>query len=135
MFRHDGGMTKPDPIDLSVFTISTDFPGGLVYYKLTKLWDRETYRAFHEAMVLEVSRFRNVGRPFCLIGDLTEFPPQPQELNGMRAELVVVAKSMGMRKCAVVYSNSITKMQLGRLSEQSYQFFTSQKDALAWINE
>lgn len=128
-------MANPAPLDLSVFTISTDFNAGLVYYKLTKLWDRETYRAFHEAMVLEVSRFRNVGRSFCLIGDLTEFPPQPQELNDMRAELVVVAKSMGMRKCAVVYSNSITKMQLGRISEQSYQFFPSQKEALAWINE
>ena len=117
------------------FTITTDFNAGLVYYKLTKLWDRETYRAFHEAMVLEVSRFRNVGRSFCLIGDLTDFPPQPKELNDMRAELVVVAKSMGMRKCAVVYSNSITKMQLGRISEQSYQFFTSEKEAMAWLAE
>ena len=128
-------MANVDPIDPSVFTISCDFNAGLLYYKLTKLWDKETYRMYHEAMVLEMGRFRNVGRSFCLIGDLTEFPPQPQELNDMRAELVVVAKSMGMRKCAVVYSNSITKMQLGRLSEQSYQFFTSQKDALAWVNE
>jgi hypothetical protein len=118
-----------------VFSVSTDFAAGLLYYKLTTLWDRETYRQFHDAMVLEMSRFRNIGRSFCLIGDLTEFPPQPQELNDMRAELVVVAKSMGMRKCAVVYANSITKMQLGRLSEQSYQFFTSEKDALAWVNE
>jgi hypothetical protein len=128
-------MTNQSSVDLSVFTITTDFNAGLVYYKLTKLWDRETYRAFHEAMVLEMSRFRNVGRSFCLIGDLTDFPPQPKELNDMRAELVVVAKSMGMRKCAVVYSNSITKMQLGRISEQSYQFFSSEKEALAWIAE
>ncbi|MEO9132811.1 MAG: hypothetical protein ABI240_16625 [Sphingomonas sp.] len=128
-------MANPSPVDLSVFKISTDFPAGLVYYKLTKLWNKETYRAFHEAIVLEAGRFRNLGRSFCLIGDLTEFPPQPQELNDMRAELVVVAQSMGMRKCAVIYSNPITKMQLGRLSEQSYAFFTSEKDALAWLNE
>ena len=118
-----------------VFTVSTDFAAGLLYYKLTSLWDRETYRRYHDAMVLEMGRFRNVGRSFCLIGDLTEFPPQPQELNEMRAELVTVARSMGMRKCAVVYSNPITKMQLGRLSEQSYAFFTSEKDALVWVNE
>jgi hypothetical protein len=128
-------MANPAPIDISVFNVSTDFNAGLIYYKLTKLWDRETYRLYHEAMVLEMSRFRNLGRSFCLIGDLTDFPPQPQDLNDMRAELVVVARSMGMRKCAVVYANPIVKMQLGRLSEQSYAFFTSEKDALAWINE
>lgn len=58
-----------------------------------------------------------------------------RQMNGMRAELVAVARSMGMRKCAVIYSNSITKMQLGRLSEQSYRFFASEKEALAWVKE
>ncbi|GAA0326360.1 hypothetical protein GCM10009087_40840 [Sphingomonas oligophenolica] len=135
MIRYDGDMENAPLADQQVFSIATDFPGGLVYYKLTRLWDKETYRQYHDAMVIEMSRFRNIGRSFCLIGDLTEFPPQPQNLNDMRAELVVVARSMGMRKCAVIYSNPITKMQLGRLSEQSYQFFVSKKDALAWVAE
>jgi hypothetical protein len=121
--------------DPSVFTISTDFEAGLVYYKLAKLWDAEILRQFHDAMVMELNRFRNLGRSFCLLGDLTDFPPQPKELNEMRAELVVVARSMGMRKCAVVYANPIVKLQLSRLSEQFYQFFPTQKEALAWLNE
>ena len=84
-------------------------------------------------MMLEMRKFHARGEPFDLLGDLTLFPPQPQNLNDAREKLVQDARAMGLRKCGVVTSSPLVKMQLSRLSNHFYQFFTSEADALAWI--
>jgi hypothetical protein len=96
-------------------------------------WDEASYARFHEVILLEMRKFHSRGEPFDLIGDLTEFPPQPQNLNEARERLAQEARAMGLRKCGVVTSSPLARMQLSRLSNHFYQFFTSEADALAWI--
>src|SRR4051812_39848767 len=129
----DEEMSEPRPFDSDRFEISVDGAGALIRYRMKGFWDADCYARFHEAIMLEMRKFRSRGESFDLIGDLTEFPPQPQNLNDARELLAREAKAMGLRKCGVVTSSPLVKMQLGRLSNHFYQFFTSEAEALAWI--
>ena len=126
-------MSEPGALDSDRFEISVDGSGAMIRYRMKGFWDADSYARFHEAILLEMRKFHSRGEPFDLIGDLTEFPPQLQNLNDARERLAQEARAMGLRKCGVVTSSPLARMQLSRLSNHFYQFFTSEADALAWI--
>jgi stage II sporulation SpoAA-like protein len=115
------------------FEISLDGAEPMIRYRMRGFWDEDVYARFHQAILQEMRKFHSRGAPFDLLGDLTEFPPQPRNLNDARERLVQEARAMGLRKCGVVTSSPLVKMQLSRLSNHFYQFFTSEADALAWL--
>ena len=128
-------MGEPRASDATHFEISLDGARPMIRYAMMGFWDADIYAQFHQAMLREMGKFHSRQAPFDLLGDLTNFPPQPQTLNDAREQLVQEAKAMGLRKCGVVTPNSIVKIQLSRLSNQFYKFFTSEAEALAWIAE
>jgi hypothetical protein len=119
--------------DSDRFEISVDGSEAMIRYRMKGFWDEAIYARFHEAILFEMRRLHLRGTPFDLLGDLTEFPPQPRHLSDARERLVQDARAMGLRKCGVVTSSQLVKLQLGRLSNHFYQFFTSEAEALAWI--
>ncbi|RYE03272.1 MAG: hypothetical protein EOP61_05375 [Sphingomonadales bacterium] len=121
--------------DSTHFQISLDGTRPMIRYAMTGFWDADIYARFHQAMLREMGKFHSRGESFDLLGDLTDFPPQPQTLNDARERLVQEAKATGLRKCGVVAPNPIVKMQLSRLSNKFYKFFASEAEALAWIEE
>jgi len=127
-------VNDPTASDSKLFEISPDGSRAMIRYRMTGFWDESSYARFHDAILLEMRKFHARGALFDLLGDLTEYPPQPQKLNDARERLVQEARAMGLRKCGVVTANSIVKLQLSRLSSQFYAFFTSEAEALAWIN-
>ena len=128
-------MNDPRVSDSSPFELSIDGSRPMIRYRMTGLWDEATFARFHEEFLLHMRKFHVRGEPFDLLGDLTEFPTQPAKLNEARERLVHEAIALGLRKCGVVTSSQLVKMQLGRLSSQHYAFFTTEAEALAWIEE
>ena len=43
------------------------------------------------------------------------------------------ARATELRKCGVVTPSPLVKLQLARLSNNFYQFFSSEAEALAWL--
>jgi hypothetical protein len=127
-------MSERRASDSDLFEVSVDGSGAMIRYRMKGFWDEDIYARFHEAILFEMRRFHSRAERFDLLGDLTLFPPQPKNLNDARERLVQEARAMGLRKCGVVTSSPLVKMQLARLSNQFYQFFTSEADALAWIH-
>jgi hypothetical protein len=126
-------MSEPGALDTDRFEISVDGSRAMIRYRMKGFWDADSYASFHEAILLEMRKFHFRGELFDLLGDLTEFPPQPQNLNDARERLAQEARAMGLRKCGIVASSPLVKMQLSRLVNHYYQFFTSEAEALAWI--
>lgn len=126
-------MSEPAASGSGHFEISVDGSRPLIRYRMKGFWDEGVYARYSEAMLLEMRRFSLRGEPFDLLGDLTEFPPQPLNLNDARERLSQEARAMGLRKCGVVTSSQLVKLQLSRLSDNFYQFFPSEAEALAWI--
>ena len=128
-------MNEPRASDSSPFEFSVDGARAMIRYRMTGLWDEAIFARFHEEFLLHMRKFHVRGEPFDLLGDLTEFPTQPAKLNEKREKLVREAVGLGLRKCGVVTTSQLVRMQLGRLSSQHYAFFTSEAEALAWIEE
>src|SRR5947209_14427561 len=125
-------MSDPSASESNLFEVSLDPSRAMIRYRLKGYWDENSYARFHEAMLFEMRKFNFRKEPFDLLGDLTQFPPQPQNLNDARERLVHEARALGLRKCGVVTGSQLVKMQLSRLSDNFYQFFTSEAEALAW---
>jgi hypothetical protein len=125
--------TEP-PSGPDLFKIWVDFDARLFYFKFIGLWEKEMYDRSTEAAIREMRKFKNAGLAFDGLGDLTEFPVQHQYLNEARQKLSIIARQMGLRKCAVVVKSVLVKQQIDRLT-QSYQFFTSEQEALAWLRQ
>jgi len=115
------------------FRITTDRARRLIRYKLTGLWDIETFARYERAMDAEIRSLQAMGLSFDMIGDLTNFPTQPQFLNELRQEMIRKAKAKGLRKCAIIATSSLVKLQVGRLSDASYAFFSSENEAENWL--
>ena len=128
-------MNDPRASDSSPFYISFDDSRAMIRYRMTGLWDEDIFARFREACLLHMRQFYARGEPFDLLGDLTEFPTQPAKLNEQREALVHEAIALGLRKCGVVTNSQLVKLQLGRLSSERYAFFTTETEALAWIEE
>lgn len=117
------------------FDIARDSTRPMLRYRMMGFWDEAIYAQFHQAILLEMRKFHARREPFDLLGDLSEFPPQPKTLNDAREALAQEARALGLRKCGVVTPNPIVKMQLSRLSNQYYAFFATEAEALAWIEQ
>ena len=128
-------MNVPRESDSSPFDFSFDGSRPMIRYRMTGLWDEAVFDQFHEQFLFHMRKFQLRGEPFDLLGDLTGFPTQPAKLNERRERLVHEAIALGLRKCGVVTSSQLVKMQLGRLSSQHYAFFATEAEALAWIEE
>lgn len=127
-------MSDPRRSDSEPFEISVVGTRPMIRYRMAGLWDEDIFARFRRAFLLEMRKFHARGEAFDLLGDLTEFPPQPQKLNDAREELVQEAKALGLRRCGVVTGSQLVKLQLGRLSDNSYAFFPTEAEALAWID-
>ena len=127
-------MNEPHAAEPVRFDIAPDGTRVMLRYRMMGFWDEAIYNQFHQAILIEMRKFHARGARFDLLGDLTDFPPQPQTLNDARETLAQEARALGLRKCGIVTPNTIVKMQLGRLSNQFYRFFTSEAEALAWID-
>jgi hypothetical protein len=128
-------MNDPRAPDSGLFSFSVDGSRPMIRYRMSGLWDEAIFARFHEEFLLHMRKFHLRGEPFDLLGDLTAFPTQPAKLNERRERLVHEAIALGLRKCGVVTSSQLVKMQLGRLSSQHYAFFATEPEALAWIEE
>lgn len=128
-------MTCDDSNAQAPFTLSVDFAGRLIRYKFSSVWDLDTYQRYKQAALTEMRKFKATSTPFDMLGDLTEHPPQPQFLNHEREEMVRLTGDMGLRKCAIIVSSAISRLQLSRLTSDSYAFFSSEADAMAWLRE
>jgi hypothetical protein len=123
------------PDDANLFTIWVDPNARLVRFKVAKLWSKEIFDCFNQALFVELKKLQDTGLSFDMIGDLTQFPPQPQFLNEGRQDVYKMMKEMGLRKRALIVVSVLAKHQTDRLSTDSYKSFAREREALAWIAE
>lgn len=116
-----------------LFSVSTDFDARLIRYRFERFWDLATFEAFKAVVVTDMRKFHQAGVMFDMLGDLRKYLPQHQYLNEPRQAMIDTARKLGLRKCAIIAETALVKLQLGRLSNNSYVFFSSEDEALAWI--
>lgn len=115
--------------------VELDEERRICFLKVWGLWseaDGQAYAA-HFAAVIEPW----LGTRFDVVADISEFPPQREEVSVHIQETMRHAAANGLRRAANVVSSAMTKLQIQRLSEETglpaFSFFTSVNDAVKWL--
>ncbi len=119
------------------YDISIDDAKHLLRLQLWGLWDLELGQQFIKEFQKKVEELGASQKTWYVLADITKFPPQIQEVQKFLSEGMLFAKTHGMEKAARIVDNTITKMQIERLSQESnlppYAFFTDEAEAIAWL--
>ena len=123
------------------FEVRTDQAAGLVAFTISGLLDQSQGEVFL-GQANEAAQSL-AGRPWVVLGDLSQAFPQPELNEGIEAIMRLQAQ-IGCTKVALVVSSAAAQMQAKRLSGQAataqpaasglpYRIFTSVGDAEEWL--
>ena len=103
---------------------------------LTGMFDPNTYDQWDRAFRAAVAEAPRPG--WVLLGDMTGFPPQLEEVQQRAPELIAFAFAHGCAKSASIMSKVVTAMQGKRLSLESkaptnMAFVATREEALRWL--
>ena len=117
------------------FQVAVDPGSSIVRLKVWGFWDAAEGKAYVDEFRRKIAAL--VGKRWCVLADISEFPAQKPEVNEFIGQTMAHANASGMRKAANLVSSALTRMQIGRLSADmgvpEYSFFTSESEAVAWL--
>lgn len=105
--------------------------------RLWGFWDGELAKKFTGEFEKQVQEASAAGTGWYVLADITRFPPQFPEIQRFLTEAMGMAKTHGMKKAARIVDNTITKLQIARLSKETnfpeHSFFRSEDEAMQWL--
>ena len=120
------------------YEVSVDGVRRILRFRFWGLWDEPMGQAFRDAALIGMRQL-SAGGGWCVLADISKYPPQKAEVQKYHAELMDRAPRLGCVRAANLVDNALSAMQIRRLSEQSglpdFSFFRSEADALRWLAE
>ena len=114
-----------------------DETSKVLQIRLWGLWDEEFAENFEGEFKKKVQEAGATGKEWYILADITEFPPQFQQVQQFLAEAMRRAKTYGVKKAARIVDKTITKLQIARLSKEmdfpEHSFFRSEDEARQWL--
>lgn len=119
------------------FAFSFDETQDILRVQLWGFWDRTTGQEFLSAFGKKIQEESFSGKEWYLLADLIRFLPQQKEIRPFLNRAMVFAKQHGLKKTARLVDNTITQIQIRRLSKESHfpenAFFKSENAAIRWL--
>ncbi|WP_441291196.1 serine/threonine protein kinase [Sorangium sp. KYC3313] len=119
------------------FNVRPDTSTGVLHVKVWGFWDIDEGKAYLDDFRQKASTLLNLGKPWYVLADIADFPPQKPEVSPYVEQTMAYAVEHGMRKAANLVNSALSKMQISRLSAAmglpEYSFFTAEADAVAWL--
>ncbi len=101
------------------------------------MWDAALAEAYRVDLLADFAQVK--GRQWCVLADISQFPPQREEVQAVHGALMGQAVGMGMTKAASVVESSLSKMLISRIAKESgmpeLAFHTTEASALSWLLE
>lgn len=109
----------------------------IVKFRFWGFWDAET----GASMVKELEKYAReasaTGQEWYLLADISQFPAQTEAVQKHMADGMQILKRYGMKKVARIVANTVTKLQISRLSQETHlpenAFFSSEAEAIRWL--
>jgi hypothetical protein len=112
-----------------------DVARRILMFRIWGLWDQADLTFFQQEIKEHIKRLGP--GPWCVYADITEYPPQPDDIARGIQEMMGLAAHSGMIKAAHLIHASKSEIQVKRLAEQiqapNFHFFRSAKEAIAWL--
>jgi hypothetical protein len=126
--------------DRGGFTVDTETHGpvALVKMKAWGFWDEALARKWFEAATQAFTKVQAMkAARWCVLVDNSKFPAQLDQVKALIGQAMQRATQLGMSRSAVVLDNTLTKLQLRRVAQESgmpgLTFHVSAAEALAEV--
>lgn len=117
------------------YTVQVDSEKQVLFLKCWGMWDESLADDYRKHMLESYDQIDQ--RPWFVLADISQFPPQRESVQAVHGELMGLAVGRGMLKAASVVDSTLSKMQIRRIAEESHMselaFHTTEADALAWL--
>jgi hypothetical protein len=126
---------RKDQVANRRFSISVDPARRILRLKVWGFWTLDEGKAY--AAEFEQKARPLIGRPWYVLADISDFPPQKNEVNELLAQPMKFARAQGMVRAANLVSSALPKMLIARISAETglpeFSFFSAEAEALAWL--
>ena len=117
--------------------IEFDPKDRILKLKLWGFWDKTSGEQFRQEFIQKSKTIWKNGQKWYILANLSNYPPQSDEVQKIFSEAMVFARDHGLKKAARVVDKMTTQLQFNRLSQeidfQAYAFFHSEEEARAWL--
>lgn len=117
------------------FVVTADPAGKLIKMRFWGHWDDDLAQLFERSMMAALRMIAATEKWYVLV-DMSDYPPQKPSVQAAHASCMAFSKSR-VRRAANLVANSISQMQIRRLSKESglpeYSFYTNEAEALRWL--
>lgn len=122
------------------YKIDLDRTRHILKFRLWGIWDVPLAQQFEreiKSKILEMEQLAPQG--WHTLVDLSEFPPQFEEVQDATKAVMQFELDHGMQKGATVLAKTMTKLQISRLARQVGEdpgsFFQSEDEAIRWLTQ
>jgi serine/threonine-protein kinase len=119
------------------FKIIADIYKNILFISVKGIWDNNIAKKYKKEFKKIVEPLVLSGEPWYVIADISEYPPQEEDVKAVHRELMDFAKNHGMLKAANIVDEKTYEEHIRKLSEESgldkYGFFRTINDAEKWL--
>lgn len=122
--------------DANGFEMSVNRATGVLSVRVRGVWDIAIAHEYDRALD---ARYPLFGGSFGAMADIRTSGLQSDEVTEIRRECIVKGTAAGMKKLGYVHTAFFTQLQIRRMADAAgasceVRFFSTPKDALAWLS-
>lgn len=122
--------------EVVVYTLEFDEQNRLLIQRASGFWDMEEFVRYEADLTAVVTRLRSDGRPFTLLFDSRDMPPQSGEVVNAFARMADARIMNPTGRAAILVSRILSKLQADRIVQDPLvQVFSDEGEARAWLAE
>lgn len=118
------------------YEIDVDRPLRLVVVRCWGIWEMSTAERYRSELVRAFAPFDG-GRPWYLVADISDYPPQRPEVARVHRMLMQRATKQGLRRAASVVNSAMTQLQIRRVASEGgvleHGCHEAMSSALNWL--
>jgi hypothetical protein len=118
------------------YEVRIDRARRLLRFEFWGYWQLGLGISYRDTCIAAMKRLSPGGR-WCVLANISRYPAQKPEVAKCHADTMVVAGPLGMARAANLVDNTLSQMQIRRLSQESglpeFAFFQDENEAIAWL--
>lgn len=118
------------------FEVRIDRRRRILRFSFWGFWDITVGTAYRDGCIEAMKQISKSG-PWCVLADISKYPAQKPDVQRCHADTMVAGPTLGMKRAANLVDNTLSQMQIRRLSQESgipaFSFFQDEATALKWL--
>lgn len=119
------------------FEVRIDRAKRILRFDFWGFWDEALGKLYRDSCLTAMRELHASGEAWHVLANLSRYPAQKPEVQKCHADTMVAGPQLGMKRAANLVANTLSQMQIRRLSQESgipeFSFFKVEAEAIEWL--